>query len=176
MLPKRQAAIYQLKVVLKGVKPPVWRRLLVPGDTRLSRFHRILQTAMGWQDSHLHAYSVRQSNHIPNEARVTLAQLLLFEKSRLRYEYDFGDSWEHDVVVEKFLEPEKGVRYPRCTAGKGACPPEDVGGVWGYAEFLEALEDPDHESHEEFLEWVGDAFDPKAFDLDEVNIGLRKLR
>lgn len=169
-------AIYQLKVTLKGARPPIWRRLLVPGDTRLSRLHRILQTAMGWDDSHLHAFTVPGSARAGNEARMTLAGLLLFETSRFRYEYDFGDSWAHDILVERVLPPENGVAYPLCVAGKGACPPEDVGGVWGYAEFLEAREDPEHERHEEFREWAGGDFDPKAFDRNRVNAALSKLR
>lgn len=171
---KGQAVIYQLKVTLKGASPPIWRRLLVPGETRLSRLHRILQTAMGWQDYHLHAFITRGSR-VGSEAQLTVARLLPFGKLRLRYDYDFGDGWEHDIVVEKLLEPEEGAQYPRCIAGRGACPPEDVGGVWGYAEFLQAIGDPRHENHEDLLEWVGGAFDPKAFDADKVNVALRKV-
>lgn len=175
MLAMDATAVYQLKVTLKGARPPIWRRLLVPADTRLSRLHRILQKAMGWEDCHLHAFTVRGSP-VGNEARVTLPRLLLFEKSRFRYVYDFGDSWEHDILVEKLLPPDDGVAYPVCVAGKGACPPEDVGGVWGYAEFLEALEDPEHERHQEARKWVGGDFDPTAFDRDRGNAALRKLR
>jgi hypothetical protein len=94
----------------------------------------------------------------------------------LRYEYDFGDSWEHELLVEKILPPEPGVRYPLCLKGKGACPPEDVGGVWGYDSFLEAIADPKHPEHDDMLEWVGGEFDPEAFDLDEVNEALRYVR
>ena len=92
------------------------------------------------------------------------------------YEYDFGDSWEHELLVEKILPPEKGAHYPRCIKAKRACPPEDVGGVWGYDDFLEAIQDPDHPDHEDMLEWVGGEFDPEAVDLDEINETLRYFR
>ena len=90
-------------------------------------------------------------------------------------EYDFGDSWQHEIVLEKTLEPEPKVRYPRCVEGERACPPEDCGGVWGYAEFLDAIADPKHESHEDMLEWIGGVFDSERFDLDGVDRELRKL-
>ncbi len=166
--------IYQLKVTLRGTKPSIWRRLLVPGDTRLSRLHRILQRAMGWDDSHLHAFTLG-GGKIGSEPRLSLEQVLPSEKGRLRYEYDFGDGWEHDILVEKLLARQEDVWYPRCVAGERACPPEDVGGIWGYEELLEALQDPKHERHEEFLEWAGE-FDAKLFDIDAVNGALRKLR
>ena len=98
------------------------------------------------------------------------------ENERFLYEYDFGDSWIHEILVEKILPPEPKKRYPVCLKGKRACPPEDVGGPWGYADFLEAIRDPDHPEHEEYLEWAGEDFDPEAFDLDEVNRALRKMR
>ena len=96
-------------------------------------------------------------------------------KDRFVYEYDFGDSWEHQIVVEKVLVPEAGVRYPVCLAGKRACPPEDVGGIWGYAEFLEAMRDPEHTEHETMLAWIGGAFDAQAFDLEGINQRLRHI-
>ena len=166
--------IYQLRLTLRGTKPPIWRRLLVPGDTRLSRLHRILQWTMGWDDSHLHAFTLGDTK-LGSETRLTLEQVLPAEKGWLRYEYDFGDGWEHDILVEKLFAPQEGIRYPRCLAGEGACPPEDIGGVWGYEEFLEALQDPKHERHEEFMEWAGE-FDPKVFNVDAVNAALLKLR
>jgi pRiA4b ORF-3-like protein len=106
---------------------------------------------------------------------VILAALVRGEKSKLLYEYDFGDSWEHELLVEKILPRDEGKRYPVCLTGKRACPPEDCGGVWGYASFLEALHDPEHPEHEEMLEWIGGEFDPEAFDLDEVNVELQRL-
>jgi hypothetical protein len=106
---------------------------------------------------------------------VTLERLVPREKSKLLYEYDFGDSWDHELLVEKRLPLAAGKRYPVCLTGKRACPPEDCGGVWGYASVLEAIRDPEHPEHEEMLEWVGGEFDPEAFDLDEVNRELRHL-
>lgn len=95
---------------------------------------------------------------------------------RFLYEYDFGDSWEHTLRVEKILPPEPGVHYPQCLAGKRACPPEDVGGVWGYQEFLAALADPDDPQHDEYLEWIGGEFDAETFDPGEVNARLHHAK
>ena len=102
-------------------------------------------------------------------------QVIYQEGQRLSYEYDFGDSWDHTLLVEKILPPQEGVRYPLCLKGKRACPPEDVGGVWGYENFLEVSRNPDHDEHEEYLTWVGGEFDPEAFDLEEVNTHLRSM-
>ena len=98
------------------------------------------------------------------------------EDSRFTYDYDFGDGWEHVLEVEKVLLPQKGVRYPVCLDGARACPPEDVGGMGGYEEFLKAIRDPNHPEHEEYLDWIGGNFDPEQFDLDEVNDILRSLK
>ncbi len=111
-----------------------------------------------------------------NERSVKLSRIAPHEKDRLTYEYDFGDSWEHQIIVEKILPPEPGVRYPRCIAGKRACPPEDCGGIWGYDSFVEAVLDPDHPEHDEMLQWVGRPFDPEAFDMDKVNEALKQMR
>lgn len=180
--------IYQLKVTLTDSKPPIWRRIQVPADITLSKLHHILQTAMGWSDSHLHQfivgdtfYGVPDPDAAPdmetkNESRVKLSKIAPAEKSRFVYEYDFGDSWEHAILVEKILPAAEGVQYPLCLTGKRACPPEDVGGVWGYDEFLEAIKDPKHPDHEEMLEWADEGFDPEAFDLDAINKALRKMK
>ena len=109
-----------------------------------------------------------------DEDAVTLAEVCPKVKSKLIYEYDFGDSWQHVIEVRKIVEPEPGVEYPHCLAGKKACPPEDCGGVWGYDDLLEAIADPGHERHEEMADWLGDEFDPDAFDLEEVNARLAK--
>ena len=178
--------VYQLKVTLRGTKPPVWRRLLVPASMKLSKLHDVLQVAMGWTDSHMHMFRVGDLNYgvpspddwdeVLDERKATVGQALPRAKSKLVYEYDFGDSWEHEVLVEKVLDAEPGVAYPVCVAGKRACPPEDCGGVWGYAEFLEAIRDPEHPEHDGMLEWVGGDFDPEDFDLDDVNAALRTRR
>ena len=178
--------IYQLKVTLKGSQPPIWRRLQVPSDITLGQLHLVLQMAMGWHDSHLHHFIVSgvffsvpsrdDFEPVRDERRFKLFQVAPGVKSKFVYEYDFGDSWEHAIVVEKSLAPEPGVHYPVCVKGKGACPPEDVGGVWGYADFLEALRDPAHAEHADVLEWADAEFDPEAFDLEAVNQLLRRLK
>jgi hypothetical protein len=183
-MPKAVAApLYQVKVTLTGVRPPVWRRLLVPSSISLKKFHQILQIALGWTDSHLHEFKARgQTYGIPHseypnstqdEARVRLNEVLIKEKDWMLYEYDFGDGWEHKVVVEKVLSLKPDVTAPKCIAGARACPPEDCGGVGGYEEFLEAIKDPFHPEHEEMLEWIGGDFDPNYFDPEEVNGELR---
>jgi hypothetical protein len=108
-----------------------------------------------------------------DEDKVVISEVLPAAKTKMVYEYDFGDSWEHEVVLEKITQSEAGVHYPRCIAGENACPPEDIGGVWGYADFLEAINDPGHEQHEDMLDWVGGEFDPQEFDLDFVNKQLK---
>lgn len=175
--------IYQLKVTLRGIRPPIWRRIQVADNITLNRLHHILQTVMGWWEGHLYAFTVNGAAYgeaareldIRSDQRVKLGQLGLAEKSKFRYEYDFGDGWEHELLVEKILAPEPGVSYPRCLKGKRACPPEDVGGSWGYMEYLEAIQDPSHPQHDELLEWSG-PFDPEAFDLEEVNQALSGRR
>jgi hypothetical protein len=182
------AAIYQLKVTLRGSKPPIWRRILVPADTSLSKLHRILQATMGWYDAHLHQFIVGRTFYSPpsgygfdeldaeSTRGVKLNMIAPREKSKFIYEYDFGDSWEHEILVEKILPREPGTRYPVCIKGKRACPPEDCGGVWGYAALLETIADPSHPEHEEMLEWLGNGFDPEAFDLEAINQRLRSIR
>jgi hypothetical protein len=177
--------VYQIKVTLKGSKPPIWRRMQVTSETTLAQFHRILQQVMGWEGYHLYRFVVgrmeygdpRMLEEMEGEdaRRVTLATLVRGEKAKFLYEYDFGDSWDHELLMEKVLPCEAGKRYPVCLTGKRACPPEDCGGIWGYASFLEAIQDPQHPEHEEMLEWVGGEFDPDAFDLDEVNRELQRL-
>lgn len=176
--------IYQIKVTVAGIEPPIWRCIQVPGDTTLAELHDVLQAVMSWCDYHLHQFMVGEAYYgvpqpdymmeMKDERKVRLSQIV-DEGSEFVYEYDFGDSWEHVLEVEKVLEPEPGQRYPVCLEGRRATPPEDVGGVWGYEEYVEAITDLDHPEHEEYLEWRGE-FDPEAFDVDEVNAALRKLR
>ncbi len=176
------ATVYQLKITLKGARPPIWRRLLVPSDTTFDRLHGYLQSAMGWTNSHLHQFIVgdryigapspddSEGMEVENEKRVPLSAVAGGAKARFIYEYDFGDSWEHEIVVEKVLAREDGMRYPVCVAG--ARPPEDCGGVWGYASLLQTLSNPRHPEYREMKEWAGD-IDPERFDLDVVNKLLR---
>jgi hypothetical protein len=178
----RAASIYQLKITLRGIQPPIWRRVLTPGNIALLALHDIIQTAMGWTDSHLHCFRTRHATYSApdpdndfedsddrSELEVSLQEVCPRAKMKMIYEYDFGDSWEHEVVVEKITPPEAGVSYPVCLAGERACPPEDCGGVWGYAELLEALADPEHEMHEDAQESLGDGWDAEAFDVKTVN-------
>lgn len=183
--------VYRLKVTLKGSKPPIWRRLEVPGDITLAKLHQILQVAMGWTDSHLHSFKIGETYYqepapdfypefslaeAKDEKRFKLQQVAFREKMKILYEYDFGDSWEHEILVEKILPMMEERRHPICLKGAGACPPEDIGGVWGYYDFLEIMQDPKHPEHENMVEWVGGHFDPDEFNLDEINKQLRKIR
>ena len=182
--------IYQIKVTLLGTKPPIWRRLLIPGDMTLERLHDVLQLAFEWEDCHLHEFSIgRQRFGTPDpmddvmggaptasERTARLASVLGKVGAKAVYSYDFGDGWEHGIVVEKRLEPEPGRAYPVCLAGARHGPPEDCGGIPGFYNLLEALGNPAHEEHEELLEWVGGDFDPDAFSVDEVNLRLTPLQ
>lgn len=171
--------VYTLKVTLRGSRPPIWRRFEVPGEVTLLKLHEILQAVMGWTDSHLHQFrrgDVLYGESDPewgirrqSERRVRLSDVLREPKDRLLYEYDFGDGWEHDVILEGITPREAGVRYPHVLAGRRAGPPEDVGGIWGYHDFLEAIRDPKHPEHQDMLEWGGSDYDPDEFDVDEVN-------
>ena len=174
--------VYQLKITLRDIKPPVWRRVQVK-DCTLAKLHEIIQTCMGWDGSHLHAFDIGGEQYgepgpdglmeAEDERKVKLSQVVAQGYKKFSYTYDFGDNWEHTIHVEKVLDAEPGVRYPRCTAGKRACPPEDCGGAWGYGDFLEAVQNPIHERHEELLEWFGGEFDPEEFDIKAVNEELR---
>jgi hypothetical protein len=182
------APVYQIKVNLRGTKPPIWRRLEVPADVTLARLHEILQVAFDWDDHHLHMFDTpygRFGTPDPElgtrSARsVRLEQVAPSTRSTIRYTYDFGDDWEHEILVEKVLDRDEAATYPRCTSGKRAAPPEDCGGVWGYAELRQTLADPDDPDHDDKLDWLGldDAadFDPDAFDADEITRELGTLR
>jgi hypothetical protein len=180
-----ETQIYQITIALQGSDPPIWRRIQVRGDTPLDGLHDIIQVAMGWTDSHMHQFIVGEAYFGPpvpyddglqmsDETEFKLSQITKDEGSAFLYEYDFGDSWTHELLVEKTLSPAE-TKYPICLAGERACPPEDVGGVWGYKGFLEAIRDPDHPEHEDYLEWIGGEFDPEAFDLEGVNATLRRI-
>ena len=187
---ERTGTIYQFKVTLKESDPPIWRRFQVP-DLTLGEFHDVLQVVMGWEDGHLHQFIIRGAYYGPqdpddmdwdmeteteDEEDILISKIAkMGRKVRFTYEYDFGDSWEHEIVLEKTLEPEPKVKYPRCVEGARACPPEDVGGVSGYADFLEAMADPKHPDHREMKEWIGGKFDPEKFDVKAVNRELRTL-
>jgi hypothetical protein len=170
--------IYQLRVLLKGSKPPIWRRVHVPGSCTLARLHHVIQAVMPWWDCHLHEFHVGDLRYGPpnpefeggvrSERACRVAKA--FEgRRRITYIYDFGDGWIHDVFLEKTLFPDRRERYPVCVAGRNACPPEDSGALAGYYRKLDVLEDPDATEHDEILEWMPPNWDPGFFDIDAAN-------
>jgi hypothetical protein len=176
---------FQIKVTLEGIRPPIWRRLVVNGDATLTQLHDVLQVAMGWQNCHLHGFRIGDARYGPadhggldpgeiDESKVRVAEALTTHEQGT-YEYDFGDSWEHQLVVEEAGVPITPRSVATCTAGKRSCPPEDCGGIWGYANLLEALADPTHEEHEELTDWIGEDFDPERFDIVAVNARLQRI-
>jgi hypothetical protein len=132
---------------------------------------------MGWHDAHLHSFDVggreygdpKSADDVADETRLTLNGVVKSGISRFRYTYDFGDDWEHDVLIEKAPPANSATAYPACVAGKRNCPPEDCGGPWGYAELLTILADPSHEQYEEQREWIGEDFDPEAFSVADAD-------
>jgi hypothetical protein len=171
--------IYQIKVTLVHSRPPIWRRLQVESGVTLDRLHDTLQMVMGWTNSHFHGFRLPSSQKgargrlLPieraDEKATRLDDLLRRRKDWLVYDYDFGDSWEHEVLLEEIHPRPLSQRLPMVLAGRGACPPEDVGGLPGYYHFLEAIKDPNHPEHEDMLEWAGKDFDASAFDVQEIN-------
>jgi len=183
-----QLAVLRIKIVLLGTKPSIWRRVLVPVEFTLAQLHDVIQTAMGWEDCHLHQFYIGKHRFgapdpnerflcgslTLNEQKTRLANLLNKVGAKATYINDHGDSWEHLLTIEKILPAELGVPYPLCIEGKLAAPPEDCGGIPGFYYMLEALADPNHEDHEHMREWI-DSFDPEAFSIDAINKKLRKI-
>jgi Plasmid pRiA4b ORF-3-like protein len=179
---------YQLRVTLRDLEPKIWRGLLVPDTTTLAQLHRILQIAMGWTNSHMHEFVIAKTRYgVPdrewqdvnptlNEKHFTLAAVLQNGVKKFNYLYDFGDGWEHEVRVEKSLLAAGLPPSAQCTAGANACPPDDVGGVPGYCDFVAAILDPKHPDHDEMLQWCGGRFDPYNFDIDSVNTELKRVK
>lgn len=183
-------SIYQIQIALSGFKPKIWRRVLVPSNLLLKDFHNIIQITMGWTNSHLHQfiqdnmfYSVKypdddlwddSRNICYKKNRIRISDLLTFEKDKMIYEYDFGDSWKHDIILEKILPYDSVKQFPICVTGKMNCPPEDCGGIWSYCQLLEIINQPDHVEYEELMEWLGGEFDPNYFNKDEVNEMLKE--
>jgi hypothetical protein len=179
--------IYQLKITLMEVRPLIWRRIQVQDSVNLAQLHKVLQIVMGWEDSHLHRFTVERrrpvgkfgaiSNQPPHASKVTLRVLLGEQDTKfIHYEYDFGDGWIHEVCHEKALQPEPGEVYPLCIGGERNCPPEDCGGSGRYQEMLKALRDERDPDHARTVDWIGRDFDPEAFDVDEVNRRLKRLK
>jgi len=179
-------SIARLQVVLDDVEPPVRRILDVPADIRLDRLHATLQAALGWTDSHLWEFRARDVGWgIPDpdwpdgplDARKTTLWKALEDTGAktLTYLYDFGDGWEHTVKILRFDDAASGRKYPVLIEAAGRCPPEDIGGPWGYGDFLDAIADPDHEQHDDMTEWYGDDFDPQDVPLDDLNAAVADL-
>lgn len=182
------ATIARLKITLDDVKPAVLRRVEVPFGIRLDRLHLTIQAAMGWTNSHLYeirAGDVGWSTPYPDQdwagdfldaRKAKLSEVLEdIGTKTLKYLYDFGDGWEHTIKIERLIDPEAGTLYPRLIEAKGRCPPEDVGGPWGYAEFLEAIANPGHERHRELKEWFTEEFNPHVVDVDWLSEDVAEL-
>ena len=186
MAGKKNRALYQLKVILRDIHPPVWRRIQVWEDTTLAQLYRILQIVVGWEDCHLHEFMIDHrvygvpdldddlyEREVIDESRKRLRDVVPRVGTLFEYLYDFGDSWRHDLLLEAIIVPDPGAQYPRCLAGERSAPPEDVGGSPGYEDYLEAMADPGHEEHENMLQWRG-PFDPESFSLTGVNQQLQQ--
>ena len=175
--------VYQMKITLQEVKPPIWRRIQVKGDITLKVLHTTIQKVMGWTDSHLHEFIVKgvsygdsEDEDALDERKYRLNKLNLQEKEKFFYVYDFGDNWEHIILVEKILPMDAEAQYPICLKGKRSCPPEDCGGPWGYMDLLDVLNDPNDPEYDERIEWIGDDFDSELFDVEKINWKLRSIR
>lgn len=188
--------LYQLKITLEEIEPSIWRRVLVPAGITFYKLHKIIQATFGWQDYHLLdfdfgdvAVHIPDPDYLPGElhrgarelnANRTKIDGLLVERKKCVYTYDFGDNWRHEVILEKILPAEESRHYPLCIAGARHRPPEDVGGVSGYEEFLRIISDPEHPEHYDYLVWAekdtdGRKFDPEYFNINEVNQALARL-
>ncbi len=182
--------VYQIKVALLWTKPPIWRRLLIPSSMTFEQLHYVLQTAMGWDNSHMHEFSAGRRRigepdlsdgfmgepQAESEHTARLCDVLKRAGAKMTYTYDFGDGWEHSIVLEKRLPPDPDAVYPICLDGRLACPPEDCGGIPGFYRLLDVLANPKHKEHDEMRDWVGGHFDPEAFSADKINKFLSPRR
>lgn len=184
---KAEPSIYQLKLTLLDISRPIWRRLQVPGTIRLRALHNVFQAVMGWTNVHLHQFEKGKTywseperdgldDDVINESRVPLDTVLTAEGDSMAYLYDFGDSWRHQVILEKILPLDSAASpTPVCLAGERRCPPEDVGGAPGYREFLDVIFDPKHEEFSHFRGWAGGTFHAEEFDVEAVNRILSRM-
>ena len=184
-----QSHVYVVLITLEGCSPQVFRRVKVRSDISLEALHEVIQKTMGWHDCHLHQfivgktfYSLPDPDHddfgmeMQDEQKFTLRDLAPKKGSKLKYEYDFGDSWIHLLKVEQVIVDEVGFTRPECLAGENACPPEDVGGLWGYANLQKILKHPNHEEYQGYRKWAGPRFNPYAFDLKKANAALKRIK
>ena len=185
LAPKKSTGmnVITMKVMLRGIKPPVWRRLAMPGTMTLGDLHLAIQAAMGWYDCHLHAFDIggeqygdqRSVDDVADENRLTLSRLLRSSVVRFTYTYDFGDDWRHSIVVEEVVAADPTVDYPRFIEGARRAPPEDVGGLPGFEEFLRIMAAPDDPQHDNIMTWYGRIFEPGDIGLSTINERLAKL-
>ena len=183
MAAKKKRALYQFKITLRDIDPPIWRRIQVSQDATLGQLHRVLQTVMGWEDCHLHEFRIGRKIYgepdpddhrkIIDDTRTRIHAVLQGVGTEIEYVYDLGDYWQHDLLLEAILLPAPDTTYPRCIAGGRSCPPEDVGGSGAYENYLTAMADPGHEEHEDMMGWRG-PFAPEAFSVEKVNRELEK--
>lgn len=182
MMKKKFYHVYQFKVALKNIRPPIWRRIQVPESYNFWDLHVAIQDAMGWFDYHLHEFEIENpvtgspvrvgvpfegAEEVLPEQDQEIANYFSLENPSAYYIYDFGDCWEHNIQLEKIL-PREDITYPVCIGGKRACPPEDCGGTWGYEELLEIIKNPEHEEYADMMEWLDGEFDPEHFDPSKV--------
>jgi hypothetical protein len=175
---------YLLKIRLLEIEPEIWRRFVVPGSITLDRLHDVIQIVMGWTDSHLHEFTIGKKRYTEGpesreegleESKYCLVELIKQKGRTFSYLYDFGDHWEHELIIEDSRYFDPGLRSSiECLDGARACSPEDVGGVSGYYEFCEVLENPDHEEYKSYMEWSGWKYDSERFDKNAVNLELLK--
>jgi len=176
--------IIRISITLLDSDPAIWRRIEAPASMTLERLHDVIQVVMGWADYHLHHFQfgdvmygapAPEDREMNDGHKVKLSTALVDGERVFQYLYDYGDGWCCVVVLEAVVPAVTGVAYPRLVEGARRGPPEDVGGPWGYGEFLEAIADSKHERHKELLEWCGGDFDPQQFDIDEINRRLASL-
>ncbi len=177
--PEKGGAL-KIKISLAGAKPAIFRRVIVDNDITLGFLHAIIVTVMPWSGDHLHGFDCHGINYGPDEGdkdenTTLLTDLLRKEKSKLKYIYDFGDSWEHTVLLEKIIPAELKTKTMVCLAGKGACPPDECGGLYRYYQCTEAFTNSKHKRHKEAVDVIGEDFDPEIFDLDISNRWLANL-
>jgi hypothetical protein len=169
--------VYQIHITLTRFEPTIWRRASIPADVSLADFHIVIQILMGWDNEHLFQFGKGKTIYSADDEEfeyIKLSDLLKRQNEKVIYEYDFGDSWKHEIILEKIFDNEV-LKFPICLGGEMSCPPEDCGGVWGYSDLLEVLKSPEHEDYEDIIEWMGGEFDPGHFDIDEVNTILKRF-
>ncbi len=175
--------VYQLQITLLQSNPLIWRKILVDPNTLLVDLHRIIQTTMGWTNSHLHEFKVKNSSYAPiefevenakNSRTVKLSKVLKEQYDQMLYEYDFGDSWNHSIILEDFVSENENNQIPRCIGGARNCPPEDCGSMSGYRDLLQIISNPKHNEYKETITWLGGKFDPEYFDIIKINQLLKE--